>query len=447
MARNSVLSFRNNTRHNYLLRCLLTCKTCGLAMFGITYPAADGQLPHRYYKCHGKDCVARDRERPCPQSRAQVDELDAAVWGHVKGLLNDPATLLEQFEACARQADIEQTNDSAEQKKWQGQLRRLDREEQRLLDAYQAEIIELEELKARRQQIALRRQTLAAQREQQTRLLAERQAAREVWADLKAFCDRIRGRLEDATLAEKQQLLQLLIERVIVGEDTLEIRHVIPLRRQKSPASGPASPDDPSGGSVPTGSRPEAGDERLRSDGVSPTNLAATRREVVIDRIAVGRQDPRLAADQLGQHLPPSGEADQEHRHAGGHGHPQPSPLPALPPPGLVYIGRLPDHMGVGLAGNRLQGGGCHALKVANRSRADWDTEQVSAQTGDASLAYPVGPGKYGAHCLHPRAVAATDLGRKRRARNPAAPRAGQPVAAKLGDVRANRRDLDHLMP
>jgi site-specific DNA recombinase len=232
MARNSVLSFRNNTRNNYLLRCLLTCKTCGLAMFGITYPAADGQPPHRYYKCHGKDCVARDRERPCPQSRAKVDELDAAVWGHVKGLLNDPATLLEQFEACARQADIEQTNESAEQKKWQGQLRRLDREEQRLLDAYQAAIIELEELKERRRHIAVRRQALTAQRDQQARLWAERQAAREVWADLKAFCERIRGRLEDATLAEKQ-LLQLLIERVIVGEDTLEIRHVIPLRAQR----------------------------------------------------------------------------------------------------------------------------------------------------------------------------------------------------------------------
>jgi site-specific DNA recombinase len=287
MARNSVLSFRNNTRNNYLLRCLLTCKTCGLAMFGITYPAADGQPPHRYYKCHGKDCVARDRERPCPQSRAKVDELDAAVWGHVKGLLNDPATLLEQFEASARQADIEQTNESAEQKKWQGQLRHLGREEQRLLDAYQAEIIELDELKERRQQIALRRQALAAQREQQARLWAERQAAREVWADLKAFCQRIRGRLEDATLAEKQQLLQLLIERVIVGEDTLEIRHVIPLRRQKPEASVPASPDDPSEGSVPTGSRPEAGDERLRSDGVRPTPLVPPLGQVAVYAVPV----------------------------------------------------------------------------------------------------------------------------------------------------------------
>ena len=36
LARNAALSFRNNTKHNYLLRCLMTCATCGLAMFGRT---------------------------------------------------------------------------------------------------------------------------------------------------------------------------------------------------------------------------------------------------------------------------------------------------------------------------------------------------------------------------------------------------------------------------
>ena len=151
-----------------------------------------------------------------------------------------------------------------------------------MLDAYQAEIIELEELKERRREIAVRRQALTVQREQQARLWSERQAAREVWTDLKAFCERIRGRLDESTLAEKQQLLQLLIERVIVGEDTLEIRHVIPLRQEKLEAAVPASPDDPSEGSVPTGSRPETGDERLRSDGVAQALLMARLLEVVV---------------------------------------------------------------------------------------------------------------------------------------------------------------------
>jgi CheY-like chemotaxis protein len=69
--------------------------------------------------------------------------LEAAVWTHLEGLLNDPATLLEQFEAFAQLADAQKTNDRAEEKKGEAQLRRLAREEQLLLDAYQAEVIDL----------------------------------------------------------------------------------------------------------------------------------------------------------------------------------------------------------------------------------------------------------------------------------------------------------------
>ena len=64
-----------------------------------------GERQHRYYMCHGKDTLARDRECRCPQTRTKVEELDAAVWDHVKRLLDDPATLAAQFEERARQAD------------------------------------------------------------------------------------------------------------------------------------------------------------------------------------------------------------------------------------------------------------------------------------------------------------------------------------------------------
>jgi site-specific DNA recombinase len=178
-------------------------------MFGVTNRARGGRPEHRYYQCHGKDGVYRDRR--CPRRCVPADELEAAVWQHVKGLLDDPAALLAQFEAFAREADAQETNDRAEEQKWEGRLRRLDREERRLVDAYQAEVIDLAELKGRRGQIATRRQTLAGQREQLARLRDQRRAAQGVWADLRSFCERVRGQLESATLAERQQLLQLLI--------------------------------------------------------------------------------------------------------------------------------------------------------------------------------------------------------------------------------------------
>jgi hypothetical protein len=109
------------------------------------------------------------------------------------------------------------------------------------------------------------------------RLRSERRTAKEVWADLTAFCERVRSRLDEATLAERQRILQLLIDRVIVGEDALEIRHVIPLGRLKAEPAGPC-PTDPTGsgggeGDEPEGATPSGLGARLRSDGVEDAQL------------------------------------------------------------------------------------------------------------------------------------------------------------------------------
>jgi site-specific DNA recombinase len=317
LARNSALSFRNNTRNDYLLRCLLTCRTCGFAMCGVTSSGAGGRRQHRYYICHGKDTRARDRSHPCPQPRTRVEELDAAVWDQVRRLLDDPASLAAQFEEQARQADALDAGADAASQKCEALLRRLDREEQRLLDAYQAEAIDLDELKRRREQIQGRRVVLTAQRGQEQRLRRERQTAKEAWADLTAFCQRVRSRLDEATLAEKQRILQLLIDRVIVGEDALEIRHVIPLGRLKAEPAEPG-PTDPTGsgggeGGEPEGSPPSGPGARLRSDGVEDTQLVAGLRpeflqDLPIEIRAVGHhhlggQPPRLEVLQEPPHV------------------------------------------------------------------------------------------------------------------------------------------------
>jgi site-specific DNA recombinase len=249
LARNAALSFRRNTRHAYLLRCLLTCRGCGLAMSGVTHRGRDGSPAVAYYRCAGKDPVARGRDRACPEPSPKVADLDAAVWAHVRGLLDDPATLLAQFDA-ARAAD------PPAEDRTEAQLRRLDREEQRLVDAYQAGAIELTELKDRRAQTAARRQALLAGREQQARLRAEREAAGRVYADLTAFCARLRTRLDGASAEERQKVLQLVVERVIVGADALEVRHVIPLR---PPGPGPQPAGGPPARPEPRGEHPDSG--------------------------------------------------------------------------------------------------------------------------------------------------------------------------------------------
>jgi site-specific DNA recombinase len=266
LSRNTDLCTRRNNRHFYLLRCLLTCRRCGRAMIGVSHTSKGGGC-RRYYKCTGREPVCPSHQSRCTRTNVKVDDLDAAVWGHIRRLLDDPATLSDQFESFIRPAG-ENMDSPAGDRKVDVQLRRLDREEVRLVDAYQAEVIGLDELKERRQQIQSRRQILIAHAAEQEKLDASLREAQAVWQVLSTFCERIRSRLDQLPSHEKQRILQLLVERIIVGEDTLEIRHVIPLRSLKSESPEGAIPCGRSGRSDAEGASSEQPEVRLRTDRV-----------------------------------------------------------------------------------------------------------------------------------------------------------------------------------
>src|SRR4051812_20522253 len=257
LARNAALSFRNNTQHNYLLRCLMTCATCGLAMFGRTYAARGKQPERRSYQCHGKDCILSARPAACPSRNVKAEEIEAAVWDHVAGLLASPERLVAQFDHVAVAAEAGTVRDRAADQQLRARLDRVARADKRLLDAYEAGAVTLAELSERRRHLADERLALERQQQERDHLRRQRVQAEAVRTSLEAFCDRLHARLNEATFADKQAISQLVIERIIVGDGRLEIRHVIPLRPSPQPSNnGPVQPT-----------------RRLRSDGVNSTAL------------------------------------------------------------------------------------------------------------------------------------------------------------------------------
>src|SRR3954468_2757000 len=264
LARNAALSFRNNTKHNYLLRCLMTCATCGLAMFGRTYAAGGKQPERRYYQCHGKDCILSARPAACPSRNVKAEEIEAAVWDHVAGLLASPERLVAQFDHVAVAAEAGTVRDRAADQQLRARLDRVARADKRLLDAYEAGAVTLAELSERRRHLADERRALERQQQERDHLRRQRVQAEAVRTSLEAFCDRIHARLNEATFADKQAILQLVIERIIVGDGRLEIRHVIPLR---PPQPGRDSPGQPA--------------PQLRTDGVGPATSVSWCRAFV----------------------------------------------------------------------------------------------------------------------------------------------------------------------
>jgi site-specific DNA recombinase len=292
LARNAALAFRHNKKRDYMLRCLLKCGRCGLGIHGC-YSAPQGGRPGRcYYRCAGVDPLTTARETKCPRAQIQAESLERAVWEHVAGLLGDPAQLAaryERFLAEARDGRGEAADD-----RLRARIERLDRADRRLIEAYQAEVISLEELSGQRKALAEQRRLAEQQQERQLCLTEQKLRAEEALAGLAAFSERVGSRLQAADSAERQAILRLVVERIIVHDDALEIQHVIPLR----------GPDPNPGSKEPHPVR------RLRTDGVEHVAVA---RRVAPGRLLPGAQAPPGIGDGVIGPQPPLGGVEQVH--------------------------------------------------------------------------------------------------------------------------------------
>ena len=212
-----------NTRHEYLLRALVSCGACRLACTGRQLAAG-----YRYYLCRGRTDTLRAAEgRRCTARYIPAGQLDELVWADLCALLTDPAQVAHALtraqagawlpqELQARQAAIRQA------------LGQLERQQQRLLDAYLAEVLGLPELQRKRQELDRRHATLLAQQRQLDAAARQKLELGAVADGIEAFCQAVRAGLATATFAQRRQLAELLIDRVIVTEDQVEIRYVLP---------------------------------------------------------------------------------------------------------------------------------------------------------------------------------------------------------------------------
>jgi site-specific DNA recombinase len=99
---------------------------------------------------------------------------------------------------------------------------------ERLTEAYLAGVLQLPEYQRRRQELERRSTSL----EQQTKELAaqvdRQQEISQMAASIEDFCQRVQTGLASASFAQKRTLVELLIDRVLVTNDEVEIRYVVP---------------------------------------------------------------------------------------------------------------------------------------------------------------------------------------------------------------------------
>src|SRR6516225_4729909 len=236
----------------WLLRGLVKCGPCGVGTNCHKMRGRNGTW-HRYYSCHNHDPLrAGGHDRRCPERNIRADALDEFVFGQIRAALLDPALLLAGEQAIAVHTPV--PNDQL----LAAELARLDRkletargEHNRLIDLYQAGLVDMPELQRRAAAIAARQRELQDKR---TGLAAERAdlaRGNRLRHGVEHFAARIRAIIDQLDPAQRQKLLQLLIEDVQVTGWHVQIRLRIPLddppgsdqthRRTSPPGPAPAS--------------------------------------------------------------------------------------------------------------------------------------------------------------------------------------------------------------
>ena len=244
---------RDNSRWNprraepghWLLRGLVKCGHCGVGVSCHKMRGRNGTF-HRYYYCHNHDPLKAGGEHlRCPERNIRADELDTFVFEQVRDTLLRPEVLLAgEHAVSARREPVADELLQAQLAKLQRKNDAITAERRRLVDLYQAALIDREELLRRSKEVKDRKQSVEQQCDAliaQRKELAQQNALRE---RIIGFSATVGATIDHLDFEQRQKLLRLVVEQVLVRGWRVDIKLRIPLDKPPiAPEPTPSSKD------------------------------------------------------------------------------------------------------------------------------------------------------------------------------------------------------------
>jgi len=232
---------RRRTIAASVVQGLVSCAKCGYA-FSRTSTQTSARKIH-YYKCIGSDSWRKLGGPVCDNSRFIRQELlDQIVWAEVIRLLEDPTLIQQELDrrlVAARASDPTRKREQSLQR----ELTHVGKGVERLLNAYQEGLLSIEQLRERMPVLRQRQQALSAELQTIADQTNDRAAFLRLAETLSAFLARLRSAAETLSVIERQKIVRLLVKDILVGEDTIAIRHSIPIPLGPSQNEGSGSSD------------------------------------------------------------------------------------------------------------------------------------------------------------------------------------------------------------
>jgi site-specific DNA recombinase len=236
---------RRNTKELTLLQGVLVCRECGYSCYRTCTRTSNKRIS--YYRCIGQDGWRHPDGKRCTSRPVRADELDPLVWAEVRRLLENPELVRAEIDRRLATARTEhpaaRRRDTLER-----DLTRANHAIERLIEAYQEQLISLDELRSRMPALRKRQSTLQAQLDSLDAELQDAETYLKLADTLDTFLGRLADGLDQLDTAAQQRILRLVVREVLIGgdDDKITIRHSIP-----TPTGGPDGTGCPLRGSSP----------------------------------------------------------------------------------------------------------------------------------------------------------------------------------------------------
>lgn len=224
---------RRNTQEATLLQGLLVCRQCGYSYYRCSTRTSKRRI--YYYRCLGSDDYRWEGGRVCSNRPVRQDHIDGLVWEAVLELLADPALVRQELDRRLEERRESSTTRKQEER-LQREVARHQKAVARLIEAYQEELISLNELRARIPELRRRENAAAAQLQALEAQLTDQETYLKLAESLETFLTRLHERAQTLTVEERQKVLRLVVKEVQIDGDRIVIKHSI------SPTNGDTDP-------------------------------------------------------------------------------------------------------------------------------------------------------------------------------------------------------------
>lgn len=224
------------TRLKYMLGGLLRCATCGNTFAG------ENSHDYRYYRCSN-----RQRRHPLPKNcdakMIFADKLEGVVWKAMFEIITKPSLLIKSAGLGAKEEELKRDEEQGFFKELKALEVKLDKEiarRERLVEIYRDGDISKEDYRVKIEASYSAIESLKKEKAEKDKILQQSKNIPLLKEVIYNFSKLMKLKMSNLTYDQKQLVLRLLIDRIIVDSNnkSIVIKGVIPTREPEKVVNG-----------------------------------------------------------------------------------------------------------------------------------------------------------------------------------------------------------------